>query len=194
MKLEEIMVTTIYLVRHADSIYSTDELNRPISETGMLDVKDLHNQFADVEIDKVFSSPYKRSMQTVELIARSRKLSIEIIEDFRERTKIEGKLDNFLENVAKLWSNETLKLSGGESNVEGQSRGVQALEKIVSDNEGKSVVIGTHGDLMSLIINYYNKSYGYEFWRSLDMPDAYRLTFENNELENIERVWQRTRR
>jgi len=173
---------------------STDELNRPISETGIQDAEDLHNQFIDFEIDKVFSSPYKRSIQTVELIAQLRKLPIEIIEDFRERTKTEGKLDNFFDNVAKLWSNDTFKFIGGESNVEGQIRGVQALEQVVSSNEGKAVVIGTHGDLMSLIINYYNKSYGFEFWRSLDMPDAYKLTFDNYALKNIERVWQRTRR
>lgn len=133
-------------------------------------------------------------MQTVELIAQSRNLGIEIIEDFKERAKCSGKLENFYENMAKLWNDKTFRFSGGESNIEGQNRGVQALEKIVVENEGESIVIGTHGDLLSLIINYYNKSYGYEFWNALDMPDAYRLTFKDIALTGIERVWQRTGR
>ena len=33
------MLTTVYFVRHAYSIYSSDELNRPLSEKGMKDAE-----------------------------------------------------------------------------------------------------------------------------------------------------------
>lgn len=87
-KLEERMITTIYLVRHADSSYSTDEVNRPISKAGVLDALALHKQFENIKIDKVYSSPYKRSIQTVEEIAESRKLSVELRENFKERKRV----------------------------------------------------------------------------------------------------------
>lgn len=190
-KLEERMITTIYLVRHADSSYSTDEVNRPISKAGVLDALALHKQFENIKIDKVYSSPYKRSIQTVEEIAESRKLSVELRENFKERKKSNGKLDDFFNNVKKLWDDVHYKFEGGESNMEGQSRGIDAINSVLDENKGKTIVIGTHGDLMSLILNYYDRSFAYEFWRRLDMPDSYKLEFDNSTLKSIEQIWLR---
>ncbi|QUH20166.1 hypothetical protein [Alkaliphilus sp. B6464] len=36
--------------------------------------------------------------------------------------------------------------------------------------KGKKIVVGTHGNIMSIILDYYNDKYGYEFWRGLSMP------------------------
>lgn len=188
------MFTTVYLVRHADSIYTTDEMNRPISERGRLDAIELWRKFKDIDVHKVYSSPYKRAIQTVEGIALDKNLAINLIDDMRERKKIDGKLDNFQENVKKLWDNTSFKFIGGESNKEGQVRGVNAITNLLRENDGKSIVIGTHGDIMTLILNYYDNSYGYEFWKALDMPDAYKLTFSNEKICNIEKVWNRTPR
>jgi len=187
------MITTIYLVRHVDSVYTLDELNRSISKQGKIDSIELKNQFKDIVIDKVFSSPYRRSIETVELLADSRNLQLEIVDDFKERIKGIGKLDNFYQNVAELWENENFNYVGGESNKSGQDRGVKALNFILDFNQGKNLVIGTHGDLMTLILNYYDKSYSFDFWKKRDMPDAYKLEFEGQHIKSINRIWHRNR-
>lgn len=191
MAVEVYMMTTIYLVRHAASIYSTDEMNRPISENGRLDADELFGQFEALRIDKVYSSPYKRAIDTVERISKSRELPVNLVNDFRERTKTNGKLDDFLENMAKLWQDEAFKFIGGESNAEGKARGIHALESILEVDTGMNIVISTHGDLMALILNYYDQTYGYEFWRKLDMPDAYKVVFEDKKIKTIAQVWAR---
>jgi 2,3-bisphosphoglycerate-dependent phosphoglycerate mutase len=60
------MITNIYFVRHADSSYTPEELNRPLSEKGIKDAKKVTELLSHENITKVISSPYKRAIQTVE--------------------------------------------------------------------------------------------------------------------------------
>jgi 2,3-bisphosphoglycerate-dependent phosphoglycerate mutase len=189
--MEARMLTTVYLVRHAESIYTPDELSRPISDKAKVDVDRLKEGFESIRLDKVFSSPYRRAIQTVERLALDRNLEVEIVEEIKERRKSLGKLDNFFENVKKLWDDPSYKFDGGESNLEGQARGIKALKRLLVENEGKTIVIGGHGDMMTLILNYYDNVYGYETWRQMDMPDVYKLVFEKNKIVSVERIWDK---
>ncbi|KQB93786.1 phosphoglycerate mutase [Geobacillus thermodenitrificans] len=51
-------------------------------------------------------------------------------------------------------------------------------------------MIGTHGNIMVLIMNYFDKQYDFRFWQRLAMPDIYQLSFRSNELMAIERIWK----
>lgn len=79
------MITNLYFVRHAHSIYSTDELGRPLSEQGLIDAKEVTDLLIEEDIDIVVSSPYKRAYQTVEGIALHLEQEIEINDDLKER-------------------------------------------------------------------------------------------------------------
>ncbi len=43
---------------------------------------------------------------------------------------------------------------------------------------------------MTLILNCFDKSYNYEFWKSTTMPDIYRLEFQGTDLINVTREWK----
>jgi 2,3-bisphosphoglycerate-dependent phosphoglycerate mutase len=55
--------------------------------------------------------------------------------------------------------------------------------------EGKNIVIGTHGNIMVLIMNHFDHQYDFYFWKKLDMPDIYKLTFEQKKLIDVQRIW-----
>lgn len=55
---------------------------------------------------------------------------------------------------------------------------------------GKNIVIGTHGNIMVLIMNYFDSKYDFSFWKNLEMPDIYKLTFKDRELKSVERLWR----
>ncbi|WP_267917526.1 hypothetical protein [Lederbergia citrisecunda] len=42
---------------------------------------------------------------------------------------------------------------------------------------------------MTIIMNYFNQQYGFDFWRSTTKPDIYRLVFSNELLLNVTRIW-----
>ncbi len=79
-------MTTIYLIRHAHSHYTPDEMNRPLSEKGLVDASKVTEHLKSENIHAVLSSPFKRTAQTVEGIAAYIESEIEIVEGFKERT------------------------------------------------------------------------------------------------------------
>lgn len=183
------MITNIYFVRHADSLYTPDEFNRPLSEKGLRDAKKVTELLSHKNITKVISSPYKRAIQTVEGIANYFELPILLDVGFRERKLADSSVINFDEVILKYWEDFDFSLTGCETGYVAQERGVQSLKSILNKYSGENIVIGTHGNIMILIMNYYDKKYGYNFWNSLDMPDIYKLSFEDSVLINVERIW-----
>lgn len=79
------MRTEIYMVRHAHSNYSKDEIGRGVSEKAMKDIELVTEFLNDEHIDVIISSPYRRAIETVEGTAKSLGLEIELEERFKER-------------------------------------------------------------------------------------------------------------
>lgn len=183
------MITHVYFIRHAHSIYTPDELVRPLSERGFQDTKKLTQLFKGEAIDQVISSPYKRAIQTVEGIAEDIGKEVILIDDFRERRLSKVPVDDFNQAITTVWNNQKFSFPGGESNESAQKRGVKAFKQALTTYRGQKIVIGTHGNIMVLIMNYFNKMFGFDFWKSLDMPDIYKLSFENDEITEWQRIW-----
>jgi len=148
------MNTTVYFIRHAKpDISKKDDMTRPLLFKGVEKSKELVNTFKEIKIDCIFSSPFKRSIQTIEPIAKDKNIKIEIIVDFRERKMSNEWIENYEEYSKKQWNDFYYKLADGESLNEVQKRNIKELEKILLKNKGKTIIIGTHGTALSTIIN-----------------------------------------
>ncbi|WP_064091826.1 histidine phosphatase family protein [Rossellomorea aquimaris] len=186
------MKTHLYFVRHAHSTYTPDELNRPLSENGRIDADHVTNFLIKEDIQIVCSSPYKRAIETVNGISEYIDKEIVIFEDLKERTLSKQPVENFNESITNVWNNPSFSYEGGESNLDAQERGISATHSLLEKYRGKKVVIGSHGNIMVLIMNYFDRKYDFQFWKELSMPDIYRLTFEENNLVDVKRIWNRT--
>lgn len=182
-------MTNLYFVRHAHSIYTPDELNRPLSAKGLTDAQAVTSILKTEKINVVISSPYKRAVQTVEGIANSVHTNVEIIEGFKERVLSALPVNDFTHAITKVWEDYNFSWKGGESNIVAQKRGVEATYNLLQKYKDKNVVIGTHGNIMVLIMNFFDSQYNFHFWKNLDMPDIYKLSFDGNELKRVERLW-----
>src|SRR5699024_3109088 len=185
------MLTSIYFVRHAHSTYTPDEYERPLSEHGFQAMRTVTDLLQSEHIDEVYSSPYKRAVQTVEGIASFLGIEINIMEDFKERVLAQKSVEDFSYAITKVWEDYDFSWPGGESNRLAQKRGVDATMAVLDHHPGKNIVIGTHGNMMALIMNSFDGQYGFEFWKELDMPDIYKLSFEGKNLSAVQRVWRR---
>jgi 2,3-bisphosphoglycerate-dependent phosphoglycerate mutase len=185
------LLTNVYFVRHAHSTYTPDELRRPLSVKGQADAEKITQILKKENIDYFISSPYKRAVQTVEGATHFFGKEVIIENGFKERKLSEVPVENFDIAITKVWAEPTFSFEGGESNIIAQKRGVEATLKVVERYEGSNIAIGTHGNLMVLILNYFDKKYGFNFWRELDMPDIYKLTFEEKTLKEVNRIWKR---
>lgn len=116
---------------------------------------------------------------------------IEHVEDFKERILTTVPAEDFNHAISKVWEDEHFHWEGGESNIIAQKRGVKATFGLIEKYPDQNIGIGTHGNIMALIMNYFDKKYDFTFWRNLDMPDTYKLAFEGKELIKVERLWKR---
>jgi len=181
-------MTTIYFVRHAHSIYTKEERERPLSEKGHCDAENVTRLLKDKHIDVVISSPYKRAIQTVQGIANTYNISIQIEEDLRERLLSSEPVADFNDAIENVWEDWSFAYEGGESNDVAQRRAVICMQSILKKYKGKNIVIGTHGNIMVLLMNYFDSQYDFQFWKTIHMPDVYKLVFDNNRFSSAERL------
>jgi 8-oxo-dGTP diphosphatase len=90
---------TFYVVRHAKAgnraEWSGDDRQRPLSKKGLEQAKKLVTVLAPLPVSSIFSSAYLRCVQTVEPLARARKLEIQMSPSLEEGSGLEG-LTEFL--------------------------------------------------------------------------------------------------
>ena len=183
-------MTNVYFVRHAQPNYNNhDDLSRELTEKGLADRKMVTEFLNDKDIHAVFSSPFRRSVDTVKEFADSRRLAITLIDDFRERRIDSGWIEDFESFARHQWEDFSYKLSDGECLGEVQERNIRALRGIVEANEGKNVVIGSHGTALSTVINYFDPSFGYEEFEAIRklMPWIVCFSFENGQCVAIQK-------
>lgn len=184
-------MTKIYFVRHAEPNYNNrDDMSRELSTKGMVD-RELVTQFlSDKNIEVVLSSPFKRAVDTVAHFADNKGLNIEIVDDFRERKVDSIWIEDFASFSKAQLADFNYKLSDGESLNEVQNRNISALNSVLEKYKGKKIAIGSHGTALSTIINYYDKSFGYEDFERIRtvMPWIVEFTFQNTECISIKYV------
>lgn len=176
-------MTKVYFVRHAQPEHAwKEDRTRPLTKEGKEDSGIVLEFLKDKEIDVFYCSPYKRSIDTIADTAEYFGKEIIINEDLREREK--GQAGNDHGMFQKRWADHNYYEDGGESIAMVQKRNMEVLNKILSDNYNKKIVIGTHGTALSTILNFYDRSFGYEdFMRIIDwMPYIIELDFEGDKL------------
>lgn len=185
------MLTTVYLIRHADSAFIPDrERERGLTEQGKRDAVKIAEMLKDEAIDLLVSSPYERALETIRSLAAQHKQEIHIIEDLREREigRIVGV--DFKAAKKQVYDDFDHTFTGGESSRQAQKRAVKVLKVLLGQHRGKCIAIGTHGDIMTLTLNDFDPQYGYAFWTSSTMPDLYKAQFDGERLDHLERLWR----
>ncbi|MGA4718611.1 histidine phosphatase family protein [Fictibacillus nanhaiensis] len=190
------MSTIVYMVRHGDSPKEGNEWTRGLTAKGYEDARRVTELLRDKKIELVVSSPYLRSILTVEQVALHIGKEVLVMENLREKGF--SCSDNRLEDnelgplLEKSFVDFNFSLEGGESNAACQKRAVQVLRELLHTYKDKNMVIGTHGAVMTLMMNYFDSLIGLDFLYSTTKPDIYRLAFNDEELVSVERVWDKT--
>ncbi|MGB9682591.1 MAG: histidine phosphatase family protein, partial [bacterium] len=82
------MKTTIFLVRHGESIYGEERLcgwsDVPLSDTGREQARTLALRLRGTDLQRILCSDRERTIETANIINTYHKLPIEIIPEIRE--------------------------------------------------------------------------------------------------------------
>lgn len=181
------MEKRIYLVRHCDAKGQPSE--SPLSEKGFQQAKELSEFFINTKIDRILSSPFLRAFQTVENIGKNKNIKIEIDERLKERILCIKDLPDWLDKLKKTFHDPDLKFEGGESSNEAMNRIVHVIQDILN-SDSENIIVVTHGNIMSLLLKYYNNNFGFDCWKNLSNPDVFLIEFSDYQI-HVERVWKK---
>lgn len=176
----------IYLVRHCEPCTRNyDDTERKLTEKGYKDTEKIKEFFNGKNVDLIFSSPYKRAVDTIKPFAEKANREIVEVCDFRER-KIGEVIENFDEFSKRQWEDFDFKLDNGDSLREVQDRNIRALKEVLSKNCNKNIVISGHGTAISTIVNFYDSEFNFEkFYELKDvMPFVVEMEFDGEEFKN----------
>ncbi len=182
------MKTKVYFIRHAEpNDDNHDDYRRELTEQGLKDARLVTNFLAEKPISAVLSSPYKYTVDTVSHYAEQ--YDHQIITDLglRERKVSDHWIPDFEQFCKCQWDNFEYKLADGESLGETQIRNVKAMNEILERYDNHQIVISTHATALCTILNYFDNSYGYDFFCQIKnvFPAIIICTFEDKQLTDL---------
>lgn len=183
----------LILVRHAVTEDNKDgklsgHIDSRLSEEGKTQIKKLTNFLKDEQIDKIYATTSSRTKYTVEQIAKNR--SLEIIEKERLKEISFGDFEGMsFSKIKSDYPEEFQKMidygykyryPNGESLIDSYERVVKETKDILNDNEGKTVLICSHGGTIRNIITYLiSNSYNYHWNFRIDNASVTILEIDN---------------
>lgn len=180
----------IYLIRHCKAFGQPAEAE--LTEVGLAQAQELKNYLLKYNINYIVSSPYVRAVKTIAPFAEHLNLKINIDERVREKLLLPYVVEDYTPYLLAAYEDMDIRFEGGESSNQATKRAIEALNDILKLEE-ENVAVVTHGELFSLIMRYFDKVSGFDFWKNLSNPDVYLLMFESNDINSIidiKRIWK----
>ena len=179
------MKKTIYLIRHCKT--EGQEPGAALTEQGKQDAKALVRVLVDIEVDHILSSPYRRAIDTIIPLSKELKLEVQVKEELKERVLSDQPMHDWLEKLEQTFLDKDLVFEGGESSREALSRVLRVIEEVLNNEEMNQVVLVSHGNLLSLLINHYDSNFGFKEWAKMRNPDLFILEVDGNDSRIIHR-------
>ena len=151
------MKTIILMIRHAKSIANETGIFGGITDyelckEGFKQAEALAKRLKEFEIDKIYSSPLKRAVQTITPTAVLKNLDINIVDGLKEMYV--GTWENILrDDLRKKYPDENkyidetehfTGMEGQEETIDVANRMYESILKIAKENTNKTVVITSH--------------------------------------------------
>jgi 2,3-bisphosphoglycerate-dependent phosphoglycerate mutase len=172
----------ILLVRHAEAVtpgakgWEGRDNDRPLTDAGRQAAEQLADELEPFVITGVYCSPYRRAIETVEPTAQRRGLRVIVLEDLRERQLTMGQRDDWRAQLEASWADLDYALEGTESGRQAQRRGSAVLDLLrVRHPDGGRLLLGSHGNLISLILHALEPGVDADFHLSMPNPAIYHL-------------------
>lgn len=159
-------MTDIYFVRHAESFGNLTRrvyghFDGLVTPKGYLQIEKLAERFCDIHIDKVYSSDLTRAVETAKAIYEPKGLALIKEPAFREigfgvwEDRPWGELVLSHRQAYDAWVSSPLEfaVSGSETYADVYERARRALDRVVSENDGKSVCIVSHGASIRMLMH-----------------------------------------
>ena len=183
------MQTTLYLIRHAQSHPSSDQhySEWPLSTRGQDQARALAPLLRSLGIRKLYSSPYKRCLETIRPFTEQTPVDFAVEHHLGERVISQVLLESFEEVWARSWDDFDFALPGCETSAAAQFRFCSAIQKIVHQDRGSVLGVSSHGNVIALLLNQLDRQYSRAHADRIRNPDVFKIVAGEKGL-----VWDRS--
>ncbi|CAI8811896.1 Histidine phosphatase family protein [Bacillus sp. IT-79MI2] len=143
----------------------------------------------NLQIESIISSPFTRAIQSIAPFALRTNLPVGEDERLEERILSNNPMEDWLQKLEYTFTNIDIAFLGGESTKQAMDR-VASLIQDILQQEHQVTLLVTHGNLLTLILKYFDNRIGFLEWKNLSNPDIYEITLD--EQTTIHRLWGKT--
>jgi broad specificity phosphatase PhoE len=144
----------LILARHGETAWNVEKIYRGrtdvnLDEVGIKQAELLGEYLSNWELEAIYSSPLRRSMDTANIIARYQKIGVHIAEGLTDFDY--GKWQSLPEQEAKRlyptlhseWHNNPhkVRMPGGESLEDVRRRAIEVVNEVLSKYQGRVVLV-----------------------------------------------------
>ncbi|MEB6340893.1 histidine phosphatase family protein [Mammaliicoccus sciuri] len=144
----------IYVLRHCKA--TGQEFDAALTTDGIKSAQQLVTVLAKLNIDHIYVSEMNRTYESIKPYLTNYKTPLTYDSRLNER----------------ILSDFHYRIHNGETSLEAQQR---ILEVFKSIPVNEHALIVTHGNIMSLLLNHFDKQFGFDEWKALKNPDLYAI-------------------
>lgn len=183
------MRTTVYLVRHAQAqpLPHQSEPEWELSETGRAQAESLVPVLAALGIQRVYTSPFRRTRDTIHPFCAASGIAAIVHDGLRERCLSQEWIGDFRDVWRRSWSDLSFALAGGESSLACRARVVAAIEEIVRQHAGETIAVTSHGYTTALFLSTLDPTFGEPEASALRTPEIMKIVHDGAGF-----AWERT--
>jgi broad specificity phosphatase PhoE len=172
----------LYLVRHSNpQLDITVAANQwQLSQTGITRAKSLARHLEGNRIQAVVSSTEPKAIHTAQILADQLGHPVELADGLQEheRPLLPDSFtppDEFRQRVKAFFERPEQLVLGAETADQCFARFNHALCEVIERHAGETMVVVSHGTVLSLLLSSYNHLDPFSFWQALGMPTCIRV-------------------
>ncbi|MDC3415311.1 histidine phosphatase family protein [Aquibacillus salsiterrae] len=179
----------LLLIRHCNA--EGQHSDSPLTREGIKQARVLADFLEQVNypVDRIISSPYLRAIESIKPYADNHHVSVETDERLKERLLSEEPIDDWLDVLQQSFQDPDFRLRGGESSNDALARSFSIVQDTLESNQHDNVVLVTHGNLLAILLNEFEKSYGFDEWKQFSNPDVFMVEITPDGYL-VQRLWE----
>jgi broad specificity phosphatase PhoE len=181
------MRKSLILVKHSlpDVLAHLPANHWKLSEEGRMRVQWLAEKIRPFEPEAIISSNEPKAKETAEILARLLGLELEVAEDLHEHDRVDTPLldpETFQTSVRNFFQQPDQLVFGRETANQAHTRFERAIHAILHNHPEKTVLIVSHGTVISLFVSRRTGTTDWQLWSELGLPSFVVLDREASRL------------
>ncbi len=156
-----------------------------LSEEGRKHAEELAEQLGQFQPELVISSDEPKAKQTAKIVAGKYQLEVCVVDGLHEHDRSNAPYvsqQSFRDSIREFFQKPDELVFGKETANQAYTRFYQAVHSILSEHRNQTVIVVTHGTVISLFVSRLTGNDGFELWEMLGLPSFIAIDLHSNTL------------